>query len=229
MARPAFVFCDTDAAIQFLLAGEVRPFRLLKSKYSVQPIVVPEVEIELRSNRRFGPRIAGELKKAFANDVLRTLNSPTLEHLYGGPPAGSVAAAATLGKIASLGREYQKHVDPGEAYTHAAALTLGVPSLSHDRTAIDALISARLDVPTTVLRALDLITLSYQANDMSENDCDDFRSTLLREKEWVPACFLHRSFADGLRHFTPRITDSSLAYVGKKGGSSLPFCELISL
>lgn len=138
MSRPAFVLCDTDAVIQFLLTGETRPLRLLPARYSIQPLVVAEVEIELQSIPRFRKRIAPELKKALANGVLRILDQVVLEAHFGGPPAGSLAAASAMTQIAALGREYQQHVDLGEAYTHAAAVTLGVPALSHDRTALNA-------------------------------------------------------------------------------------------
>jgi len=229
MASSGFLVCDTDAVIQFLLAGEVRPFRLLRSKYSIQPVVVPEVEIELQSNRRFAKRIAPELKKALANNLLCVLDNSNLESHYGGKPAGSMAAAAAMAQIAKQGREYQKHVDFGEAYTHAAALVVNVPAMSHDLCALQTLVAAGLPVPATVLRAFDLITLCNQVNDMSERDCDGFRQFLIREGEYVPKCFRNRSFGDGLRDFYPRIRDSSCQAIGKTGSPASQFSAMILL
>lgn len=229
MANPAFLFCDTDAVIQFLLVGEVRPFRLLRSKYSIQPVVVPEVEIELQSNKRFGKRIAPELRKALANDLLRVLDKSVLETHYGGQLAGSMAAAAAMVQIAKQGREYEKHVDFGEAYTHAAALVVNVPAMSHDLNALETLIAVGLPVPTTVLRAFDLITLCNQVNDMSEHDCNGFRDFLMGEREYVPKCFRNKSFGDGLNDFYPRICDSSYAAIGGAGGATSPFSTVILL
>lgn len=229
MARPAFLFCDTDAVIQFLLAGEVRPFRLLRSKYSIQPIVVPEVEIELQSHKRLGKRIASELKKALANDLLRMLDKSVLESYYGGQSAGSMAATAAMAQISKRGRDYEKHVDFGEAYTHAAALEVNVPAMSHDLDALDTLISAGFPVPATVLRAFDLITLCNQVNEMSERDCDGFRGFLVGESEHVPKCFRNKSFGGGLKDFYPRIRDSSYPPIGGTGGPTFPFSTMILL
>jgi len=229
MARPSFVFCDADAIIQFLLAQEVRPFRLLRSKYSIQPLVVPEVEIELlRPIRRFGNRVAPEFKKVVANGLLRVVDKNALAAHYGGA-GGPMAAAAAMANIAKLGHEYQAHVDYGEAYTHAAALTLGVPALSHDRSALEVLIHAGLSVPTTVLRAFDLIALCYQVGEMTEKDCDAFRAALLLEHEYLPKCFAHKSFGDGLKDFCPRICDIHVAPVGSTGDPTLPYSAIVDL
>ncbi len=229
MPRPAFVFCDTDAVIQFLLAKEVRPFRLLRSKYSIQPLIVPDVEIELYSNRRFGALIAPELKKVLATDLLRVLKMRDVESLYGESAAATAAAGAVMGEINKFGREYKKYVDLGEAYTHAAAVTIGVPALSHDRSALDVLTSAKLKVPNPVLRAFDLIALCYQAHEMSEHDCDAFRSTLIGHGEGVPRCFAHNSFAKGIIEFSPRIVDSAVPPVGRNADPSLPYSAVILL
>ncbi len=229
MSRPAFVFCDTDAVIQFLLAKEIRPFRLLRSKYLIQPLIVPDVEIELHSNRRHGAQIAFELKKALATDLLKVLTMRDIESLYGESTAAPAAAGATLGEISKLGREYKKYVDLGEAYTYAAAVTIGVPALSHDRSALEVLTAAHLKVPNPVLRAFDLIALSYQVHEMSEKDCDAFRSTLIACGEGVPKCFSRNSFAKGIIEFSPRIVDSAAAPVGKKADPSLPYSAVIEL
>jgi len=229
MARPAFIFCDTDAVIQFLLTGEVRPFRVLRSNYSIQPLVVPEVEIELRSNQRFGARIAPELKRALEHNLLRVVDKSVLEAHYGSSLGASMAATAALGQIASVGRQNLARADSGEAYTHAAALTMGVPSMSNDITALKTLVAAGLPVPATVLRPFDLISLCFQVNEMTEHDCDQFRATLIKENEHVPSCFLHASFGDGLTNFVPRICDLRHAAVGATGGPSLPYSTVVDL
>jgi hypothetical protein len=228
MARPPLLVCDTDALIQFLLIGEVRPLRLLRSKYSVQPVVVPEVEIELRS-RKFGARIAPELTKAFSNGVLRMVDRATLESHYGGPPGGSMAATAALSQMTKNGGEYYRYVDRGEAHTYAAAMILGMPVLSNDKNALDVLSAAKLPVPVTVLRSFDLLALSYQVGVVSEADCDTFRSQLLHEKEHVPRCFAHKSFFNGLKEFSPRIRDSKAAPVGIQLTHALPYATVIEL
>lgn len=229
MPRPAFVFCDSDAVIQFLLAREVRPLRLLRAKYAIQPLLVREVELELQSHRRFGPRISHGLKKALEAGVLQVLEKKILDSHFGAPPAGPLAAADAMSKIEKLGRQFLSRVDTGEAYTHAAAVTLGVPSLSHDRSALDALIAAGLQVPGTVLRAFDLVALAYQVKELTEHECDGFRAALEAEKEYVPNCFARAGFGAGLAQFCPRMTDMRFPAVGTGERDPVPFSNVVDL
>lgn len=230
MARPLFVFCDTDALIQFLLVPEVRPLRVLRSKYSIQPVIVPEVELELRSNPRHGARITPELRKALSTDLLQVLTPQLLQTRYGNAPNDALATAATMAQISTTGRHYQRYVDLGEAYTHAAALATSAPALSHDRTALTALANAGLPVPSTVLRAFDLVALCYQIQEMRGTECDDFRSALLTlPSEFIPVCFRHKSFVNGLLDFHPRICDMKHAPVGKSGTEALPYASIVDL
>lgn len=229
MAQPAFVFCDSDALIQLFLVRDIRPLRVLRSKYSVQPVVTPEVEIELQSHRRFAARIAPELKKALDNGLLRLLDRSTLESHYGAPPGGTLAADAALAQIAKMGRQYQSYIDTGEAYTYAAAITVGTPALSHDRTALEALEKAGLPLPSTVLRIFDLICLAYQIGEMPVEDCEDFRKALIGEREFIPECFKNYSFYNGLKDFRPRIRDSRASDVGNKYPESFPYSTEIDL
>jgi len=226
MARPAFLLCDTDAVIQFLLAGQITAFRVLRDRYSIQPLIVHEVEIELRSHRKFGHRIESPLRKALANNLLCKLSFDTLDAHFAGQPAMASAAFSAIGK---LGREYQKLVDNGEAYTHAAALTLGVPALSNDLSALSALVTNGLAVPSTVLRTFDLVALCHQVNEMPESECDSFRAFLAGEREYLPSCFARASFRDGLRSFEPRILDSSLPAIGVAGSVAYPFAHVVRL
>ena len=213
MARPQLLPCDADALIQAFLSNNVKPLQVLHRRFGIQPVVVPEVELELRSNRKFGQRIAPELKKALGTGVLRVLDNTVLENLFPGPSA-STSAAATISAIQTLGSQYEVNVDFGEAYTHAAAVTLGVPSLSHDITALRALVNAGARVPDPVLRWFDLMVLALQVGEMSQAECDTVRKTLCALSEWVPLSFQHDSFRGGLSSFCPRILDGNLAPIG---------------
>lgn len=229
MARPAFIFCDADAIFQFLLVGEIRPFRVLRSSYSIQPLIVPEVEIELRSHKRLSSRIAPELKRALQNNLLQVLDKSILETHYGRAPSAPMAATAVLNQIKTLGKQYEKHIDFGEAYTHAAAIAMGVPSMSNDVSALKVLVNVGQTVPATVLRSFDLISLCCQVGAMSEHDCDQFRAALVREKEHVPSCFQHQSFGNGLSDFEPRICDVRYAPIGRTGSTPLPYSQVVDL
>src|SRR5207253_1299565 len=132
-------------------------------------------------------------------------------------------------KIGRIGRDYRRFVDNGEAYTHAAALTLGVPALSNDLSALNALVTNGLSVPATVLRTFDLVTLCNQVNEMSDAECDDLRSFLVGEREYLPACFAKGSFSDGLRSFQPRLLDSAVPPIGMVGPAKYPFATVVNL
>ena len=209
MPRPALLACDADALFQFFLS-DLRPLRALQATYGIQPVIVPEVEIELKSNKKFAARVSTDVRKALSTGLIRVLDQSTLS-LAGiaGP-----TASATLAAIQTLGAQYLAHVDFGEAYTHAAALTLGVPSLSHDISALRVLIGNGLRVPDPVLRLFDLVALAYQIKALSAADCDGIRQALNREKEWLPQCFKNSSFVSGMSAFCPRVRDGAASSVG---------------
>lgn len=229
MARPAFVFCDTDATLQFLLVRQIRPFQVLHDRYGIQPIIVQEVELELGSHRRFGRRIAPELKRALNNGLLKLLDKSILTSHFGGATAGALAADNAIGAIAKLGLEFDKFVDAGEAFTLAAALTLGMPALSHDASAIAALERSGFDVPSPVLRAFDLVCLCYQMKEMTEAECDGFRKALAGEGEHLPQCFKNAAFGAGLTHFVPRLTDFKSPDVAKPDALASGYARLLVL
>ena len=103
--RPPFLICDADATIQALVAKEVRPFQALKT-FQVQPVVVPAVLVELRSNHRYGQRVESPLRKALGNGTIRELNLAKLkEHFEQGQVDANAKALATATEraIESLG------------------------------------------------------------------------------------------------------------------------------
>ena len=213
MARPVVLPCDTDALIQLFLSKNIKPLQVL-TNYGIQPVIVPEVEIELASNRKYSHRIQSDVRKSIASGLLRVLDKTTLATVLGGP-AAAASASATLTAIHTLGAQYQRYVDLGEAYTHSAAITLGTPSLSHDITALRALTNAGLATPDPVLRLFDLVALCYQTGDLSAGDCDLIRQTLSGESEWLPLAFKNTSFAGGIHKFCPRILDGTRATIGQ--------------
>ncbi len=223
--RPPFLICDADATIQALLAKEVRPFRALKT-FQVQPVVVPAVLVELRSNHRYGQRVESQLRKALGNGTIRELDLAKLkEHFeHGQVDANAKAlATATEGAIESLGRTFERWVDYGEAYSHAAALTLECPVLSHDKKALDALLNAGQDVPPYVLRYFDLLAFAYQVGSLDERGCDQVRSVLRRKDEFMPYQFKNASFLGGLQSFVVRLHDGSKPQIGRKPPDRPPF------
>lgn len=216
--RPPFLICDSDATIQLLLTREVRPLTLLRQQFGIQAVVVPEVYVELQSNRKYGPRVSHQLRKAIGNGTFTELNQQRLETHFtqnaGGAANPKALAAGAVTAISTLGSTLQTWVDYGEAYSHAAGLTMNSPVLSHDLTALLALENAGQPIPSCVLRLFDLLVFARQANVLSDADCDSVRSTLLQEREYIPKEFRNCSFAAGLSSFVGRLQDSTKPRLG---------------
>lgn len=221
MANPSLLFWDSDALIQLLLTNTIAPLRALRSDYGIQSVVVPEVEIEMLSPKRFGS-IAPELRKAIGNNLIKVFDESTFLDLLGrNDTLRADAAGTSFADIQQRGRAYSARVDVGEAYTFAAALELRQPAASHDWNAIKTLIALQLPLPFSVLRAFDLVVFAHQIALMSEKDCDRFRKALVQNGEGMPRSQQGKSFRDGLAQFEPRLIDSTRAIVGippLKGG-----------
>jgi hypothetical protein len=77
MSNPSLLLCDTDALIQLFLtkdlAQKLLPIRILKEDYRIQPVIVEEVEAELKWN--------GNHKDKFGHDITKALASGTIQLL----------------------------------------------------------------------------------------------------------------------------------------------------
>ena len=116
--------------------------------------------------------------------------------------------------VSVLGQKYSNIVDRGEAYSYAAANLLRVPLLSNDAAALADLVDQKITIPTTVLRAFDILVFGLQIGVDTEDGCDEARKALVKLGEFVPACFQNASFQSGLPSFFARLADGSLTLVG---------------
>lgn len=215
MPNPSLLLVDSDALIQILIADVTVILRKLKSKYGIQPTVVPEVELEVLSSRRFGNRFRVALNKSISTGTIAVLDAATYQSLLvGNPVLQSAAIGTSYNDIQSRGAAYSKRIDIGEAYTFAAAVTLSQPAASNDRSAIDAMNRAGLQLPMTVLRAYDLFVFASQSGILPATDCELIRKALLAETEFVPAQQMNCSFRDGVQYFQPRLIDGSKPTIG---------------
>lgn len=212
-SNPPSVVCDSDALIQIFLSCGVQVLRWLRSRYGVQPIVSPEVELELRSHRRHGPQIDADLRKAIANGALVVADRAYVD-LLATPPA---AADALYRQIQATGVKYALRVGKGEAYTHAWAIGLGVPALSNDEQAVRTLLGQSLVTAAPVVRFYDLVILGLQADFFTKGACDSIRSDLRNKDEGVVREFDAQSLDEGLKTFVPRLIDSTYPLVGNSG------------
>lgn len=204
MASPLLLFCDTDCLIQLFAVNKIAIFRWFKARYSLEAVVVPEVEAELSWHMRFRDRFEPEIRKATAAGVLRVLDYSKPEQIVSFLPSPSAAEAASR-SIIKTGQEYALRVGEGEAYSHAACIYLGMPLLSHDKSAINSLCLNNLRTAAPVLRVFDLLALAYQKEQLVVKDCDAIRQQLNRLNEFVPKSFRHAAFESGLRSFDQRL------------------------
>src|SRR5712691_1314540 len=191
MPNPALLLCDSDALIQFFLGNEIRPFRQLQDSYGIQPAIVQEVDLELRWLGKHKDRFVPQVEKMLKSTVLRVLDPAYFQSLLSTAPVG-----ASWASFQSLGAQYEGYIGRGEAYTFAAALTLSVPALSNDFSAIKTLEANLLTLPTPVLRGFDLLAFCYQSGCVELKACDGVRSELLKSGEGIPKAFRNASFQD---------------------------------
>jgi len=215
MPNPPLVFVDSDVVIQTVLASAFPIFRFLKSVYAIQPVIVPEVEVELRSLRKFKAQVTPVITKAISNGNLKVFDAAAFAFLATHNPAFQIASAGvSYTDIQILGAALHRRVDRGEAYTFATAQKLNLPAISNDFSAIQVLLKTGIPLPPSICRTYDLIALSYQAGHHSEQSCEDFRRALLVGHEHIQAEFRSCSFREGIVRFCPRLIDDSKVRVG---------------
>jgi hypothetical protein len=204
MQIPAPFFCDSDVLAQCFLANEIRPLRHLKDAYGIQPAIVQEVDLELRWLRKHKDRFVSQLDKTLKTGVLRVLDPAYFQSFLSSAPVG-----ASWPSFQSLGAQYEGHIHRGEAYTFAAAVTLGSPALSNDFSAIKTLEANLLTLPTPVLRTFDLLAFSFQTGCLELKACEAVRNELRKHGEGLPKAFMNASFENGLKNFKPRLLDGA--------------------
>lgn|ERR1700728_2646275 len=101
MPNPALLICDSDVLVQFFLANEIRPFRQLKDIYGIQPVIVQEVDLELRFVGRHKDKFVHQLEKSLKSEVLRVLDPAYFQSFLSTAPAGTSWAG-----FQSLGAQY---------------------------------------------------------------------------------------------------------------------------
>jgi hypothetical protein len=131
-------------------------------------------------------------------------------------------APVSLGDIRQLGKDYALHVDPGEAYTHAAGILLDAPTVSNDGNAIRVLELNGKKLPPRVFRSYDLFAFLYDEGYIDIRKAEQILKVLKAQNEWIPRCLLHSSFKDGVRGINCRLS-TSLAISAPSSGWSTPF------
>lgn len=208
MASPLLLFCDTDCLIQLFITNKSSPLlRWYKAKYGLEAVIVPEVESELAWHTKFRDRFDPNLRKALASGLIAVFDYSRPEQLSPFFPALQTAVAAAQA-ITQTGNEYSLKVGAGEAYSHAACVHLGMPLLSHDKSAINTLLMQNLQTAAPVLRVFDLLALAHGQGAMTTQVCNSIRQDLDRSREFLPKPFRHASFERGLSAFDQRLFEA---------------------
>jgi hypothetical protein len=204
------VLIDSDALIQILLTNSTGLLRKLKTDYSIQSLIVQAVEAEvLRLTSGRLRHIRARFDKTINSSTVRVLTEDFLAHDKGRAIGGSL-----FNQAEQLGRRLHLSIDRGEAYSHGAAMTLGVPVVTHDRQAINKLGMDGVQFTEPLLRLYDLIGFGVQTGSLNHADCDKVRDTLLNENEWVMPCFRSCKYGEGLPFFFARLVDPAFPLIG---------------
>ena len=215
--NPDLLLIDTDSLLQLLIAEQMRLLRFLKKKFRIQSAIVEAVEAEVRKSKKFRAQFTKELQKAIESETVVVIDPRTI------PAFVSTGPAAVFDAIQTNGLDYeQRGLDYGEAYTFAAGVALDVPVVSNDLNAILTAKKRGIKLPQHLFRTYDLFVLCHQSGELTVDDCDGIRKTLIEKNEFVPVAFEKTSFAKGIDNFYPRILDSSKQALG----STVQFHEL---
>ena len=213
----AFMF-DTDALVQVFLTSQHNLLNLLNRDFGVSCFIMMEVEVELRSKPKFSGLIKPQLEKALKSGWLKILSSSDLDNL----PCLQRSTLVTLAEIRQLGAEYELVVQRGEAYTHAAAVLLDVPSVSNDANAIQVLEAQGKLLPLSVLRSFDLFAFFHIEKYLDKQAVEGIRTTLRDYSEWIPNAMKTTSFVDGVQKFGCRLS-TGIVSSSHKGNWRQPF------
>lgn len=200
MPNPPLLLCDSDALVQLFIANNFKPLQALKNTYHMQPSIVLEVDVELRWMRKYKNRFVPQLDKALRNGLLTKLDQGAFQSLL-----STATPGMSWGNYQALGQRYELVVQRGEAYTHAAAVCLGLPAMSNDGKAVLTLKGQMMSVASPVIRLFDLLVFCHENGVLTTKECDDIRSDLLSNGEGLPGPFQNASFINGSKSFPCRL------------------------
>jgi hypothetical protein len=162
-----------------------------------------EVDVELRSNRKFGALIKPKLEKALKSGLIKLLSASDLDRL-----SADESNPVSLADIRELGAEYALDVGKGEAYTHAAGVLLECPTVSNDHNAIQILELKGKKLPPTILRSFDLFEFARSEGYLDTHSAESVLKELKAQGEWMPNELRHSSFDVGIRTIRCRLSTS---------------------
>lgn len=217
MPNPLFLLSDSDALIQVFMTRQRRALAELRTRGAMLTAVLPEVESEVCNHRKFRQQFEPEFQRTVkAGNLVVLERSDTRKLLLdaGTPPE---AIDRELLDLESRCREYNKHVDEGEAYTHAVAARFGFPVMSHDQKAITQLRKLGLRVGQPTLRFFDLLVFAHERGWVTTEECERARKHLSVQGEFIPY-----EFTDARTPFPDCAATFPCRLAVKKATGSLP-------
>ncbi len=188
-ANPTHFLADTDALIQILLTRPGQMLQWFRQKCGIALSVVPEVETEVRFHQKFGDQFEPEFCRRVEAHQIDVLDSTELRRMLRARGVPAHADDSELNDLYRSCEDYNRHVDVGEAYTHAIAARLGLPVVSHDWKAVQVLQRNGKLVGTPTFRFFDLLVFSFRCGTLTESECQSVLRVLKREREYVPREF----------------------------------------
>jgi hypothetical protein len=204
MPNPPLLLCDSDALVQFFVIDDLRPLQSLKATFQIQPTITLEVDLELRWLGKHKNAFVPKLDRALKHGILVKLDQGMFQGYL-----GTVTAGTSWASYQALGARYYGFVQKGEAYTHAAAVSLAMPALSNDGKAVRVLEGQMMSVAVPVLRFFDIIIFAHAFGVLTTKECEDIRSTLMGSDEGIPGPFERASFVNGAKNFPCRLRAGS--------------------
>jgi hypothetical protein len=209
--NPSHLLVDTDSLIQVFIARQGDLLAKLRSRCGVIPAVVPEVEGEVRYNQRFKTRFEPKFLATVKSGNLIVLEQAELKKLFLARGVPGTSMDIQLRALDQRCQEYHAHVHEGEAYTHATAVTLGLPAMSNDGAAISMLLAQGKLVACPTLRFFDLLVFARQRGWIDDVTGETARCHLDDEREHLPPPFKAKaSFAGAWASFHIRLSSDSM-------------------
>ena len=190
MPNPDFLFCDSDVLIQLFLVKQTRLLDRLSSEYHIRPIVVSEVEGEIRNHRKFGQEFEQPFLDATRSEILGILDEDTFGNCLADCGFPLRLSENLWEKIQDLGNRLSSCIQGGEAYTHAAGQVLSMPILSNDYAAINTLRNSGCPTAVPALRSFDLFCFAYKQKWLDTGSFKSLLQALASKNEWIHQDFL---------------------------------------
>jgi len=210
-SNPKLLVIDASVALPLLLTNQIPLLRHIKASYSIQPVVVEAVDAEIMGLMK-GP-FAGldqRYRKAVRLELLSLADEEHVKGWYGDQ------GKALYRQMNIEGLRLYETIDRGEAYSHAAANSLGAPIATNDMQAVRILRANGEQIAVEPpLGFWDLVTFGFQTGLLTTNDCDAVRQHLGKAGQALPAVFKNSSFEAGLPDFFCHLTDRGCRIVGQ--------------